>query len=595
MRITKKLLAGLVLVFAACLFFIPSVSKAGVDDFTISNFEADYSLTKDANGAAQLKTIETITADFPDFDQNHGLLRAIPKKYLDKNLHLNVESVKDPAGVSLAYTTYTENDNLVLKIGDASKYVHGQQTYVITYNQNNVVRFFENQDEWYWNVDGVQGAQPITVLTARIHIPSSLVGLLKTDKACYIGVQDSRTANCSWQTNQSADETVLTLNTTKAINAGETASFVLAFDKNTFTLLKQTFWEKYGSTIFLITGILGIVLIPLLTFIVVFKKWRKYGRDPKGRGTIIPEYQAPKNLSVLGSSAIYSESVPSSSFSAQIVGLAIKGYIRIEETEKDKLIGKSKQYGLTLLKLADNKLTTEESSLLNGIFESQQAGSTVLMDDLKNKFYIKVTEISKALMEALTSQGYFVKNPQKAKTAYIVAGSIMFFTGVITAALLFGIGLMLAGILCFIFAFIMPARTVEGLKIKEHLEGLKLYIGTAEKDRFEFLQSVKGAERVAIPEKDNASKIKLFEDLLPYAMLFKMEKSWAKQFEGIYVQPPNWYQGNWTTFNTAYLASSLGSFNSTSASSFAAPSSSSGSGFSGGAGGGGGGGGTGGW
>jgi uncharacterized membrane protein len=80
-------------------------------------------------------------------------------------------------------------------------------------------------------------------------------------------------------------------------------------------------------------------------------------------------------------------------------------------------------------------------------------------------------------------------------------------------------------------------------------------------------------------------------------MVFNLEKDWAKQFQDVYNEPPGWYSGNWTAFNTGYLISSLNGFNSASAVTFTSPSSSSSSGFGGGgfSGGGGGGGGGGGW
>jgi uncharacterized membrane protein YgcG len=89
----------------------------------------------------------------------------------------------------------------------------------------------------------------------------------------------------------------------------------------------------------------------------------------------------------------------------------------------------------------------------------------------------------------------------------------------------------------------------------------------------------------------------LFESLLPYAMLFSLEKDWAKQFQDVYTQPPDWYNGNWAAFNAGYLVSSISNFNSVSAVTFTSPSSSGSSGFGGGgfSGGGGGGGGGGGW
>jgi uncharacterized membrane protein len=35
----------------------------------------------------------------------------------------------------------------------------------------------------------------------------------------------------------------------------------------------------------------------------------------------------------------------------------------------------------------------------------------------------------------------------------------------------------------------------------------------------------------------------MFEKFLPYAMALGVEKNWSKAFQGIYTQPPQWYQG----------------------------------------------------
>jgi hypothetical protein len=109
--------------------------------------------------------------------------------------------------------------------------------------------------------------------------------------------------------------------------------------------------------------------------------------------------------------------------------------------------------------------------------------------------------------------------------------------------------------------------------VKEEIEGFKLFLSVTEKERLKFHNA---------PVK----KPELFEKFLPYAMVLKVEKEWAKQFEGIYTKPPSWYQGNWNTFSVGYLASSLNSFSS-SASSTIATSPASSSGFSGGSSGGG--------
>jgi hypothetical protein len=210
----------------------------------------------------------------------------------------------------------------------------------------------------------------------------------------------------------------------------------------------------------------------------------------------------------------------------------------------------------------------------------------------------------------LTAQGYFKKDPKKVKSGYQLWALglfflcwIIFYAGINSgfAPLIgLGIGFIVACIVTYIYSFVMPARTEIGVQAHDDLLGLKDYIKLAEADRLKFLQSPEGAEKLPVADqfdpKTAEAKVKLFEKLLPYAMIFGLEKDWAKQFNDIYTNPPGWYQGgNWTAFNAGYLVGSLGDFNTAAMANFASPSSSSGSGFSGGAGGGGGGGGGGGW
>jgi uncharacterized membrane protein YgcG len=138
--------------------------------------------------------------------------------------------------------------------------------------------------------------------------------------------------------------------------------------------------------------------------------------------------------------------------------------------------------------------------------------------------------------------------------------------------------------------------TKEGALAVEHLEGLREYIRLAEADRLQMLQSVTGADRVAT---DAGSVIKIYEKLLPYAVLFGLEKEWAKELGKYYDEtPPDWYQGNVAAFNVAAFTTGIASLSSSVSASYSGASSSSSSGGSGGggsSGGGGGGGGGGGW
>ncbi|KKT22394.1 MAG: hypothetical protein UW07_C0037G0011, partial [Candidatus Nomurabacteria bacterium GW2011_GWF2_43_8] len=113
--------------------------------------------------------------------------------------------------------------------------------------------------------------------------------------------------------------------------------------------------------------------------------------------------------------------------------------------------------------------------------------------------------------------------------------------------------------------------------------GLKDYLQIAEKDRLLFHNA---------PEK----KPEVFEKLLPYAMALGVADIWAKEFEGIYMAPPNWYVGSGNAaFSAMAFNHSLSNFSSYTSSSLSSSSSGSGSGGGGSSGGGGGGGGGGGW
>ena len=182
-----------------------------------------------------------------------------------------------------------------------------------------------------------------------------------------------------------------------------------------------------------------------------------------------------------------------------------------------------------------------------------------------------------------------------ASTALIFAISLFGKNKIIIGAVIFGLGV--SAVITLIFSRYMPAKTIKGVEAREYLLGLRDYITLAEKDRLKYLQSPEGSEKYGNPA-EKSSKVKLFENLLPYAMIFGLEKDWAKQFDGVYDRPPDWLRGNTTNFNSLYLATTVSDFSSASSTSFTPPTSSSTSGFSGGggfSGGDGGGGGGGGW
>jgi uncharacterized membrane protein len=125
---------------------------------------------------------------------------------------------------------------------------------------------------------------------------------------------------------------------------------------------------------------------------------------------------------------------------------------------------------------------------------------------------------------------------------------------------------IVAAVIVFLFGRQLTATSLKGARTRVQVLGFEEFMNRVDADRLKRMP----------PD--------TFEKYLPYAMALGVEHRWAKAFEGIIQNPPTWYQGDWTTFNTFYFVNSLGVMSQQASSAFvAAPrSSSSSSGWTGG-------------
>lgn len=578
MRNTLRRLLLLAAVSLGLWTFLLGAARADVNDFVINDFTADYYLNQN-DPQGELRIVEHIKLTFSD--NNHGILRALPEKYGGKSLKLRVNQVSSDTGAPAQFTTYAENDNLVLKIGDPNQTVTGAQAYTIDYSVQNVITFYDDHDELYWDINGDQWPQPFERVSVRFHLSSDLS---PENYKCFTGAFGSTAQNCEL----SADG--MSAVTTQALNPYETLTVVLAFPKGHFQPPTLADWwhDNYRK-------VLAVVLPPLLLGGWAYNRWQRHGKDLKGRGTIIAEYGPPEGLTPAEVGTVNAYGLNARDISATIIDLAIRKYLRIIEVTKKKILKDSKTYQFELLNPDFSGLKAHEQQVLNDLFPVKTIGETVTLDSLKNKFYKTIQSLQKELPKELTKAGYFMSNPAHAgRSLYVLAVILGVLVFVVMSWL--SLGLLISAILVLIFAKLMPKRSALGVSAKEMIEGLNLYLTTAEKDRIKMLQSPDAP--YAVKSTEPKKTVELFEKLLPYAMVLGVEGQWAKQFESIYKTPPDWYQGNWRGFNAVNFTSSLNSSVSAMGTSFSPPRSSSGSGFSGGggsSGGGGGGGGGGGW
>lgn len=575
----KKFWVGLLVV--SCVALMPlSASAQNTQDFTIDLFEADYYISKADDGVSQMEVRENIVAQFPNYDQNHGILRAIPESYNGHSLELKIKSVQKPSGANWDYSTYSENDNLVLQVGDANTYVYGLQEYIITYEVRGVDNL-PNASRIFWDVNGDQWQQTFNQVIARIHVTADLANAIIDEPECFTGAFGSLEQNCAiGETVNSEGDKVLEFQTVGRLASGQTLTFEIPFASGTFAAYKMSPQLIKRIIIWSIIEVMPAII----AVIIMTTLWRKFGRDPKGSGVILPQYLPPKGLSVLGCSLQLRQSFTPNAISATIIDLATRHYIKIYETGK-KTFGGYK-YDLELIKKPDN-LLAEEQAVVEMIFTKAMVGKRISLDNLDKKLYRQAQKIGREVEEKMTRDGYFLVKPQKARLPYFIIGGVVLLLGFVLPP--YTLGLLLAGAVILIFGYFMSAPTKKGAELKEYLLGMKQYMKLAEAERLKVLQSPRGELVQKVDVSDNQKLVKLYERLLPYAMLFGIEKDWAEQFAVLYKQSPDWYSGS-HAFSALYFAGAMHGIGSAASASFSSPNSSGASGAGGGGGGGGGGG-----
>ena len=578
-----------VLIFFVFVFTLslPGNVLAGVDDFETTYFGIDYNLAKDNENRSVLYTTETIKANFLVPNQNHGVERALANSYDGHDVDLNIESITDQFGQNLEYSTLQNNDHTVVRVGNANTYVLGEKTYIISYTQRDVTKFFAdaNTDEFYWDTVGTQWRTPISLLDIKINIDKELVGSLNGNHACYFGVQNSNT-RCELK----KQDGVFSIQVNN-VYPRENLTFSLGFVAGTFSSYKMSTAEKiFALWIF---GVL--VSIPIGVVLLIYLAWRYHRLSfrTKEMGTVIPEYLPPKNTSLTTATDIMPGT--KNTFAAQLVDFAVRHFIQINET-RPKSLFRMAEYEI-VIKQDVTKLLAEEQEILSDIFGAlPKVGDSLELKTLKNNYSVSSRMMDNAKkLKDLVKKDYDLR--QKDLNTRKKLSTFGWFVLVPAVAMLNPI-LLFVAIAIFVSAYTITPLSDKGLDLARYLHGFKMYIGVAEQERLEMLQSPEGVLKLPDLDTNNTKQmIKLYEKTLPYAIIFGQEKAWNKELGRYYETTstsPDWYHGS-VPLHGAAFASAVSSFSSTT--SYSAPSSSSSSGSSGGgfSGGGGGGGGGGGW
>jgi uncharacterized membrane protein YgcG len=608
----------IVVALVAGLLVLGEPAESGAqEDWVIRSFDASYVLNADGTVSAT----EDLRVDFGGLER-HGIFRDIPVEYEydeDENRLIDLTGVVvSDGGGPVPFELSDSGPNRRIKIGDPDALVSGEQRYVISYTINDGLNPFADHDELYWNVTGNEWEVTIESASADVTVPGP--GIERV--TCFQGPTGS-TAACS----SSGDESSSSFEATEVLPSGSGLTIVVGLTKGLVAVgppvlvkrsdggpveLQDLF--KFNAAALVFTALVALAVAGALG-----RLWWVAGRDRwygdmyyikdapdeetkplLARETIVVEFQPPevtdgRRLRPAEIGLLLDERADTLDVSATIVHLAVRRHLIIKELPKSGFFGMFKSQDYELVRDSgpphgekrgfEDGLRPYESKLLDSLFET---GPAVKLSELKNKFHEDLAEVKSDLYnEAVNALKMFPANPDKVRTVYRVAGIVVAVVGGLIAyglgsafgGGLLGVPVVIGGVLLFALAHMMPRRTAQGRVMYRRCLGFRLYMTKAEKERQAF-----------------AEKANLFEEYLPYAIVYGCVQKWAKAFEGLGLEgrEMGWYAGS-HGFAPVHFAESLGDFSSSISGVMAStPGGKGGSGFGGGGGSGGGGGGGGG-
>jgi hypothetical protein len=557
------------------LLALALVALPAAADERVLDFHSNVRIGED--GA--LTVTETIAVQAEGREIRRGILRDFPTDYRGRF----GERVRVPFTVLLVtrngtaepWSTQQLRNGMRVRIGSANVPLpRGRHVYEIMYRTSRQLGFFKDHDELYWNVNGNGWTFAMDRVAADVRLPAA-VPPEQLRLEAYTGNQGARGRDYEAVAQVGGASFV----TTRGLQRMQGLSIVVQFPKGVVrepALGTRISWWL-GDNIGAVAGLAGLLLL----LIFFWWRWHLVGRDPRA-GPAFPRYEAPPGLGPAGVRFIDRMQYDPQCFAAGLLGLGARGFLRIRQA--------GDAYALERTGNPVDWLPGERTlaNLLLG------PGKTVSIDRTHSPGVQITLETHKRELAALYEEKLFSRNRGSHAAGIgiaIVTGVAMMMLEAPLSGLIAVIVLML--ILLVLFARWLPAYSVAGRKLQDHIEGLRQYLGVAEKDDL---------ARMKAPPQTAAE----FAQFLPYAVALGVEKTWADRFTAtlglaaVTAAVAGYYSAETgSMFSGGGIGGSIGGIAGTVSSAATPPGSSSGGpsggGGGGGSGGGGGGGGGSGW
>jgi len=431
------------------------------------------------------------------------------------------------------YCVTVENNELQLVYYFLRPAQNERRVFVIEYTVVGGLRSYEDGDQLDWFAIAPDHSFPIANATVTVRMPPGYAPREGVDPVVSYGAPTTVTVQGD----------LVTFTAPKQIGAsealeirvqyphdpeGRVASWQAEFDR------QAAYENNVRPWLNLLLGGAALLLL-VLGPLGVYYLWYSRGRDPEVG--IVPEYlsEPPSDLPPAIAGTLVDEKADLQDIMSTLLDLAKRGYLVIEEDRTEGFfgIGASTTFTFKRTDKSDSDLRGFEKLMLRKVFRGK---NTRTLDSLKNKFYRAIPQIQEALYKEVVREGFFRASPDDVRKMWSGVGVALMIIAVVLgvfamtavdfaeALICVPISLGVVAVALLIAAGRMPAKTAKGAEEAAKWKAFRQYLRNIRKYT------------------DLEQATDLFNEYLPYAVAFGLERTWVNTFSRVPATPiPYWY------------------------------------------------------
>lgn len=553
-------------------------STFDVSEEQIFNYIGEY---HDAWRSISLSKIDQIS-NIEVIDGETGQLMAYSAKRLDK---------LDPASWG-RFTFYKENGaQNIIWYYNLSDTTH---KWIVKYKVHGGIGFFSGSDELVWYIFDQYGglikeANATVTLPQEVSVSNVSLNAYRTDIHQQYFIDK----------NPLPDKKSFIFEA-KNFKAQEYFKIQISWPKGIVS--QSAYWQDF-LRIYIFYILAGLITLANFIFIIIHWYWREV--RPVGRGTIIPQYAPPQNLRPAMAEVLLKEKVTDKGWSATVIDLAVRGFIKIKEDTADweealvratvfavligvlvlavdnkffgliiigfpfigafiifahkqikefislLMVGKIKEafvpknYILEKVENTDETVLEEyERKFLKVIFRNGKTFSIKAMKHISNERKRELYETMERLKENLYSETTIDTKAFESGVEKEKKGILVFFSSLfITFFVLLLISALLNLNPVINEQFIFIFVIISNILLSYAYLKYEAYLSQKGLILKEDWLGFKMYLETAERYRMQNLTPQTFEKYLPYAIIFGIEKKWGKAFESFNIQNPSWYTG----------------------------------------------------